>query len=495
MNTNYYRAKAAVICFCLFLTATCLTAQNTGYYKYIINHDLSFNTDVLLIDNQYYVLSNGDRDAWYFYEFPYAFHPTTTITVFDESFNKIKQVQLLDNKSFEGTKFFYKDNHFYVFGYKYNPSAKRNKICIAKFDKDFNLVAPLSLHNWDDNFHYFWRDIIETKKNEFMGLIYKGVAYGEKFEGLVHISNEGDFLQESLTSFIKTGSIVETDSHYLVTFAEEIHGNILKFYKDSLEKQEVWYIGQDTLGGVPDGNALMIDNQFIYTAFYEEFNAECNNDNHNQCKNSIVFLDENMNLKNRLIVGKDCEFNTGGWIHYINPDSIYTVHRSRNNFKRDSTTYDFFSITNFSKDGKLNFTFNLDIKDSLPARHIYGCKALPNGGVIAYGKVNFHSIRDETARGYLLYYHPTKQINTIVETQCIASLPQIFPNPAHSQFTVTNTGNANLYLYNIVGQEVLQTYSTEGNTVVNIGFLPQGVYVLKVVKEGSSSVHKIVVSD
>jgi hypothetical protein len=72
---------------------------------------------------------------------------------------------------------------------------------------------------------------------------------------------------------------------------------------------------------------------------------------------------------------------------------------------------------------------------------------------------------------------------------------KIYPNPAKSQFTVTNVENASLYLYNIVGQEVFSTYSTEENTVVNVNSLPQGVYVLKVVKNGVSSVCKIVISD
>jgi len=69
---------------------------------------------------------------------------------------------------------------------------------------------------------------------------------------------------------------------------------------------------------------------------------------------------------------------------------------------------------------------------------------------------------------------------------------KIFPNPAQSQFTVTNTENASLYLYNILGQEVLRTDSKEENIVINVNSLPQGVYVLKVVKNGISSKYKII---
>jgi len=82
----------------------------------------------------------------------------------------------------------------------------------------------------------------------------------------------------------------------------------------------------------------------------------------------------------------------------------------------------------------------------------------------------------------------------IVETDYIASPRQIFPNPARSQFTVTNTQNASLHLYNMVGQEVLHTQSTDENTIINVSTLPQGLYVLKVVKDGAVKMYKVVVS-
>ena len=69
----------------------------------------------------------------------------------------------------------------------------------------------------------------------------------------------------------------------------------------------------------------------------------------------------------------------------------------------------------------------------------------------------------------------------------------IFPNPAQTHFTVTNTANATLHLYSMVGQEMLRTYGTDENTVINVNTLPQGVYVLKVTKDGVLSTHKVVV--
>jgi len=81
----------------------------------------------------------------------------------------------------------------------------------------------------------------------------------------------------------------------------------------------------------------------------------------------------------------------------------------------------------------------------------------------------------------------------IVETNNYLPLRRVFPNPARSHFTVTNTTNANLYLYNMVGQEVWRAYSTDVETHCNAS-LPQGMYVLKVEKDGVLSTHKIVVS-
>ena len=71
------------------------------------------------------------------------------------------------------------------------------------------------------------------------------------------------------------------------------------------------------------------------------------------------------------------------------------------------------------------------------------------------------------------------------------AIVSVFPNPAQTQFTVTNTENATIQLFNMLGQEILQVNSTEENTVINVDFLPQGIYVLKVLKDNNPSVHKI----
>jgi hypothetical protein len=67
----------------------------------------------------------------------------------------------------------------------------------------------------------------------------------------------------------------------------------------------------------------------------------------------------------------------------------------------------------------------------------------------------------------------------------------IFPNPAQAQITVTNAQDALLRLYNILGQEVLQTHSIEENIIINTSYLPKGLYVLKVEKENAIHIRKI----
>ena len=56
----------------------------------------------------------------------------------------------------------------------------------------------------------------------------------------------------------------------------------------------------------------------------------------------------------------------------------------------------------------------------------------------------------------------------------------VFPNPAQTQFTVTNTENAIITMYNLLGQKVRQIANTEENTIIQTEDLSAGMYVLKV---------------
>ena len=79
----------------------------------------------------------------------------------------------------------------------------------------------------------------------------------------------------------------------------------------------------------------------------------------------------------------------------------------------------------------------------------------------------------------------------IQEKENTQRVVSVYPNPAQTQFTVTNTENTDIQLFTVLGQKVLQTYGKEENTVIHTASLPQGMYVLKVVKDNSSFVHKV----
>jgi hypothetical protein len=67
----------------------------------------------------------------------------------------------------------------------------------------------------------------------------------------------------------------------------------------------------------------------------------------------------------------------------------------------------------------------------------------------------------------------------------------VFPNPAQSQFTVTNVKDAVLRLYNTLGQEVVCIRNEKENAIINTNHLPQGLYVLKVEKENAVLTRKV----
>jgi hypothetical protein len=212
----------------------------------------------------------------------------------------------------------------------------------------------------------------------------------------------------------------------------------------------------------------------------------------------IEFINEEMIVQNRLIVGKPC-FNHNNnsmsvWnknMHYLNSDSIYyayTTNRYDNRVSGNNPSD--ISIANFNKNGQLNFNYTLNIvEDTMSWKDIFQCKATSNGGVLVCGTSDGWSFGGEDA-GFLLLYHPTIENVRVKEPVSIAKR-EISPNPTHSHFTVSNAENTDIELFNILGQKVLQTRSTEENAVIYVDFLPQGLYVLKVRGVEFSSTHKI----
>jgi hypothetical protein len=145
-------------------------------------------------------------------------------------------------------------------------------------------------------------------------------------------------------------------------------------------------------------------------------------------------------------------------------------------------TIDLLNTINWIKENK-----DVDFEEINYRQMIIGIGYTDKDGV--YSDSIFYASADTS-----IFYVVKTPVN-IQETKKEASVISVFPNPARSQFTITNTENTEIQLYNMVGQEVLRTYSKEENTVVNVDFLPQGMYVLKVLKGGVFSTHKIVINN
>jgi hypothetical protein len=102
-----------------------------------------------------------------------------------------------------------------------------------------------------------------------------------------------------------------------------------------------------------------------------------------------------------------------------------------------------------------------------------------------------YGISDTSDVGYAFekYYYTYNSPSNVLEYNLKSIF--IFPNPAQSQFTITNTENTTIQLYNILGQKVKQVTSTEANTIIQTENLSAGMYVLKVEKENAVIMKKI----
>jgi len=343
----------------------------------------------------------------------------------------------------------------------------------------------------EDTLEHGFHDVIMTKNKEFVCLTRRtDMDTYTSVNRLLHINNKGKILKDVFFSKSSSNaSVVETDSNYFVILKYQDY--LFKFSKDSLNVYDSVRIAEEHGAESAEGTMITVGNQLIYSNLSMEYH-ECGEELPRlEMDRSMVFLNEDLSMGNRLVVGKSCANDRDEHknMHYINPDSIYYVYTT-DKYRWGSTI----SISNFSWNGQLNFDNHLDImEDSMTMKIILNCKAVSNGGVLICG-VNSKDIGINTnSVGFLLLYHPTKV--GIKEYTPDGVERRVFPNPAQTHFTVTNTENASLQLYNMLGQEVFSTYSREENTTINVNTLPQGLYVLKVIQNGVGSTHKIVISD
>jgi len=491
MNTNYIKNTSKVVfCFCFILLVGYLPAQNIGNYDYITPYSTdtcrSGNPIIFKVNNQYYFFSNVryDEDS----------EVTPTVIVFDEKLNIIKHI-LLDVGGY--SKIYYNENYFYIFGYL--SDSLLNVVYYAKYDEDFNLAQPITTYVFDDTpFSWIFSYILMTKNNEFIILFSTPTAASKSYGHFLHINNKGEILQDVCVSifpcYFGDGTLVETDSYYIMNFRHSdvcFLRRILLFCKDSLEKYEWQPVEESSLYASPDGYAITVGNQLIRESGFGWMNPEdCSLEE--VCYHSLMFYNEDFSLKKRLDIDEGCIYDTRGRMSYINPDSIYyaypTIIEMDNEYGWGSTI----SIACFNSEGELHFNYTLDLPDPWGVKGISNVQVLSNGDILIAGTNRHGSIFSSTTKVFLLLYHPPKDIN-IKEYTVNGVEMRIFPNPTQTHFTVTNIENVSLQLYNMLGQKVFSTYSKEENTIINVNTLPQGLYVLKVVKNGVVSTHKIVV--
>ncbi|MCB0456631.1 MAG: Omp28-related outer membrane protein [Flavobacteriaceae bacterium] len=70
----------------------------------------------------------------------------------------------------------------------------------------------------------------------------------------------------------------------------------------------------------------------------------------------------------------------------------------------------------------------------------------------------------------------------------------IYPNPAKSVVTITNAENANVIIYDLIGKIVATQSNIAHNQEIGISHLHAGTYFVKIVKEGQTTVERLIIS-
>ena len=469
------KAKSLLFFFLLSITVTNTFAQDNGSFKYIPFGKPAtslLSRCAIEADKKYYLTTCI---------LPHAIYRgmLTTITVFDEFLHTLKTIDLYTNLQEPVAPFqlFYEEPFFYAIGIT---GKFGGQPFFAKYDKDFNPLHPPIVY-YKDTMEYICHDVVVNSEGEFVCFL---TSYGT-FEvspntRLMRISKTGELLEDVYFPSPRhsLASIVEIGNNYFIDV--EAANFLLRCSKDSLGKFDTLYYTPHEDDYKSEGLMVSVgNNRLIRTGTSLMFHDECGNGGLPPLEfdRFITFLDTNMNVINRLNVGMPCALDVdGAWnMDYINPDSIYYVSEVYIGGLGHATI----NIANFSQDGHLNFNHTLDIGDTT-GKTIFGCKALSDGGVLVFGDTRKFTTDGDDA--FVLKYHPTKQLLTIKEF-AVGEEIQVYPNPVQTQFMVTNTANATIYLYNILGQEIKQVVGKEENTTIHTENLPAGVYILKVVKE------------
>jgi hypothetical protein len=174
---------------------------------------------------------------------------------------------------------------------------------------------------------------------------------------------------------------------------------------------------------------------------------------------------------------------------------VNTQRAENDRFVSESIQHNYISIKNWNYDTSyvLNMLdasgYNSDLHETMDLRYAIDEDKRGSYAPGYYAKPGFFmslSIAEDDTMHFPIIQSPVvKPIENLVSN--------IYPNPATTQLTVdlNNTGNANMIIYNMLGQAVIEETLTDMSNKINIADLSQGMYVVKVIQNGKTHTVKM----
>ncbi|MBO4738255.1 MAG: T9SS type A sorting domain-containing protein [Bacteroidales bacterium] len=425
-----------------------------------------WNFDVIEANNQYYLLCDKIKSRNVGDEYTYR---EAAVIILNENLNIIKEVNLFSDSIYMPRKIFFINNMFYVFGNAYS------KPFMAKFDENFNLLSPIFTYALNDTINYNYCEVINTHNNNF--LCYYVQEEEDCYTRLSLIDTNNFILQDTVIPIKgRVGGLAEDNNYYYLQSRGFGQQNLIRVQKDAFHVYD--YITQcDSLWSfvsLTDAMIIAANNNIIATGTIRMDCGFAETNNHR----IIAFFDSTMQVKNKTVLGQPCVDDAGiSWAaDYITPDSVYGIYINcyydSDNLLKSVNMH----ITNFSYDGNINFDREILLREvvNIPM-FIYGSRATSDGGILFCGIIQ----EENGFCGYLIKYHPTKQdvgisISPLME-ECL-----VYPNPAQSQITIANAENADIAIYNLLGQKILDKRNITKKETISVENLHNGIYLLQI---------------
>jgi len=133
-----------------------------------------------------------------------------------------------------------------------------------------------------------------------------------------------------------------------------------------------------------------------------------------------------------------------------------------------------------------------------PTKTSYTDNSVIQEGVYSY-KVccNYESMGCLSAPAYLLHDHSKFQLDIYwsptAVSESLAQQINLFPNPANSSFTIEGESLQEVKVYNLVGQLIYSAMCSGDSTVINLGNVENGLYMVKVITANGEAVKRVTV--